>query len=95
MWADNLDRVQRAAIIRAFCETILNSSNYSAGVYSGEYFMKNNLDYSSFSQYIVWLASYTNDNKLPAFGSRYDIWQFTDRGVIDGINGYVDMNVIF
>ena len=93
--SDNLSITQRSEIIRAFCETVTNSSRYTAGVYSGEYFMKNCLDYSSFSQYTVWLASYTADNKLPDFGRRYDIWQFTDGGVIDGINGYVDMNVIF
>ena len=93
--ADLLDNAQRTEIIRAFCETILNSSNYSAGVYSGEYFMNNNLDYSNISQYTIWLASYTSNNRLPNFSQRYNIWQFTDTGVIDGINGYVDMDVIF
>ncbi len=92
--ADNLSTAERSEIIRAFCETIRNSG-YRAGVYTGEYFMKNNLDYNSISQYSIWLASYTLDNALPNFGGRYDMWQFTDSGLIDGINGYVDMNVVF
>ena len=29
------------------------------------------------------------------YSKTYDIWQFTDKAQIDGINGYVDMNVCY
>lgn len=93
--SDNLSADQRANIVHAFCETI-ESGGYSAGVYSGQnFFNLGSLYPSSVSGYTIWLASYTSNNKLPNFSSRYDIWQFTDRGIVNGIDGIVDMNVIF
>lgn len=92
--ADKLSARERGGIIKAFCETVENSG-YEAGVYSGEYFMKRNLDYGSFARYKVWLASYTSGGRLPNFGDRYDIWQFTDTAQVDGIPGWADLNVFF
>jgi len=92
--SDNLTASERTAIIHAFCETIQNGG-YRAGVYSGQSFFQNQLDYGAISGYPIWLASYTNNNRLPAFSNRYDIWQFTDRGQVNGIPTAVDMNVIF
>ncbi len=92
--SDNLTRDERTAIIRAFCDTIQNGG-YRPGVYSGQNFFKNQLDYSALSGYPIWLASYTSNNRLPDFSNRYDIWQFTDRGFVKGIPTAVDMNVIF
>ncbi len=92
--ADKLDIATRSEILNAFCKTIENSG-YSAGVYSGEYFYRDNIDFNAISRYNIWLANYTNDNKLPTYSKRYDMWQFTDSGQVNGINGGVDMNVIF
>lgn len=92
--ADQLTASERAEIAIAFCETIRNSG-YRAGVYAGQNFLKSAINYGAISGYTIWLASYTVDNKLPNFSNRYDIWQFTDRALIDGIDGGVDMNVIF
>ena len=92
--SDSLSVAERVEIVQAFCETIRNSG-YRPGVYSGEYFLFNNLNYSSVAQYNIWMANYTEDNRLPSTTSRYDIWQFTDRGKINGVNGYCDLNVIF
>ena len=92
--ADKLDMASRVAILNAFCQTIVNGG-YQAGVYSGEYFYNDNIDFNSISQYNIWLANYSSDNKLPGYAHRYDMWQFTDSGQVNGINGGVDMNVIF
>ena len=49
----------------------------------------------------LWGADYgTNNNgqipsDLDKYSETYDIWQFTDKAQIDGINGYVDMNVCY
>ena len=92
--ADQLDRATRAAVIKAFCSTVQNAG-YQAGVYSGEYFYNENIDFSTISPYMIWLASYTRNNNLPGYANRYDMWQFTDSGPVRGIEGGVDMNVIF
>ena len=44
---------------------------------------------------MIWLANYTRGGRLPNFSGRYDIWQFTEKGTVNGIRGIVDVNVIF
>ena len=92
--ADKLSPDERAEIAMAFCETIRNSG-YQPGIYAGQNYMKAAIDYYVISRYTVWLASYTVNDRLPNFSRRYDLWQFTDRGRVDGIAGPVDLNVIF
>lgn len=92
--ADRLSNTQREVIINAFCRVVMDAG-YEAGVYSGEYYYKNNLDYTSLSKYTLWLASYTRSAQLPDFPGRYDMWQFTDSGLVNGITGIVDMNASF
>jgi GH25 family lysozyme M1 (1,4-beta-N-acetylmuramidase) len=92
--ADQLSANERTEIAIAFCETIQNSG-YHAGIYASQNYWKRDINYGALSGYTIWLASYTAEDKLPNFSQRYDIWQFTDSARIKGINGYVDMNVIF
>jgi len=92
--SDQLSKTMRNEIVTAFCQTVINSG-YRAGVYSGQNFFANHIDHSALTQYYIWLASYTSNNRLPGFGGHYDMWQFTDGGVVNGINGKVDMNVIY
>ena len=92
--ADRLPTAQRIEIANAFCKTVANGG-YASGIYASESYMRYALDYGSLSGYTYWLANYTENNDLPAFSGKYDIWQFTNGGQIGGISGYVDMNVIF
>jgi len=92
--ADRLNAAQRTAVIRAFCETV-RAAGYKAGIYSGQYFYQSTLHYPAVASYTIWLANYTVSGQPPDFSGRYDIWQFSDRGNVDGIRGHVDMNVIF
>lgn len=50
------------------------------------------LDLEDLSDYPFWLASYRDS---PNFYYHFDIWQYTDAGLIDGIEGYVDLNLMF
>ncbi len=92
--SDKLSKAQRTEIINAFCATIENSG-YKPGVYSGRNFFRDELEYSFLTRYNIWLASYTSFNRVPDFNGRYDIWQFTDSGVVNGITGVCDMNAMF
>ncbi len=40
----------------------------------------------------VWLAQYAD---WPSYQHPYRIWQVEDHGVIDGIDGHVDINIMF
>jgi len=50
------------------------------------YYIKN------LKRYPIWLQSYdtTPDFEKP---NRYAFWQFSNTGILDGINGYVDLNI--
>lgn len=92
--ADKLSNARREEIINSFCRTVMDGG-YRAGVYSGENYYKYNLDITSLSKYTIWLASYTRNARLPDFPGEYDLWQFTDCGIVNGIEGVVDMNASF
>ena len=85
----------------AFCETMKNAG-YEVGVYSYSYWLNNYMEILRLpADYSLWGADYgTNNNgqipsDLDKYSKTYDIWQFTDKAQIDGINGYVDMNVCY
>ena len=39
-----------------------------------------------------WLAQY---NDVPTFYYHFDMWQYSDQGMVDGIDGAVDLNLYF
>ena len=43
-------------------------------------------------KYTIWLAEYRD---TPLYENRYDMWQYTSKGTVAGIEGYVDLNVSY
>lgn len=89
--ADNLDVSKRTLICQAFCDTI-ESGGYNAGVYASKNWYNNRLDTDKLKDYAIWLAEY---RKAPTYEGYYDMWQYTSKGKIDGIEGNVDLNVSY
>ena len=79
---------QRTAIIKAFCNTV-RSAGYSAGVYANKTWLSSYMKAGELSGYKIWLAQY---NSAPTYSGKYDMWQYTSKGSVNGISGYVDMN---
>ena len=77
-----------------FCKQMTNEG-YKAGVYANENWFKNYLNPSTIASfgYSIWVAKYS-DNK-PQITSNYDIWQYSSTGKVNGINGNVDMNIMY
>lgn len=50
----------------------------------------NLLNLDELSNYNFWLAEYDD---TPSFYYQYSMWQYTDKGTVNGISGYVDMNI--
>ncbi len=93
--ADRLTRDERTRVCIAFCETVKNAG-YIPAVYANKDFLENKLYASSISNYIIWLAHYTGSVDVKSsYKGRYDIWQYTSRGTVDGISGPVDMNISY
>ena len=80
---------QRTANITAFCKTI-RSAGYSAGVYANKNWFSEKINAGALSGYKIWLAQYNSAG--PTYTGHYDLWQYTSKGSVDGISGYVDMD---
>lgn len=76
----------------AFCSEIENSG-YWAGIYANKYWLTNILDSNRLEKlYTIWVAQY---NIECTYNGKYDIWQNSSSGKIEGIQGYVDTNIMF
>ncbi|MCR5508361.1 MAG: hypothetical protein K6F34_06725 [Lachnospiraceae bacterium] len=89
---NSLSASERTAIIRAFCSTI-KSAGYTPGVYANKTWLTEKINASALSGCKIWLAQYNAAG--PTYSGRYDIWQYTSKGHVDGIPGNVDMNQSF
>lgn len=75
----------------AFCQTI-EEAGYRAGVYINRQQGYYHYDLSRLADYSLWVADY---NSYPDFYYRFDMWQYTAGGQLDGIDIQVDMNLMF
>ena len=77
-----------------FCIQI-GALGYKTGVYANQYWFNTFLNVSEIASYgySIWCAKYS-DSK-PNISSNYDIWQYSDKGRVDGISGNVDMNYMY
>lgn len=89
--ADLLGVEERTAVCEAFCSTVSNAG-VEAGVYASRNWYNNRLTASRLEDYVIWLAEYRS---VPLYQGYYQMWQYTSKGKIDGINGNVDLNVSY
>lgn len=89
--ADQIDAEERTRYHKAFLETIA-SAGYETGVYASKNWLNNRLDMTKLSQYKVWLAEYAD---APTYEEYYDMWQYTSKGTVDGIETRVDLDLSF
>jgi GH25 family lysozyme M1 (1,4-beta-N-acetylmuramidase) len=88
--ANSLTNDQRTKICIAFCETIRNAG-YIPSIYANKYYLTSMLNTGQFSSsYVIWLAHYTSQTD---YKGRYEIWQHSSTGKVNGISGNVDMNI--
>ena len=60
-------------------------------IYTGDTFYKKYLSSGEFDNYILWIANFNKINHPKT--DRWTIWQFSDKGIIKGVNEKVDFNV--
>lgn len=87
--ANSISAAERTACAVAFCETIRNAG-YRAGVYSYASWFYNALNFANISKYNIWIAQYRD---TLSFSYKYNIWQYTGSGRVNGISTAVDMNI--
>ncbi len=88
--ANGLGKEQRTKCLVTFCETV-SRAGYSAGVYASKNWYYNKVDASQLEKYSIWVAQYNTEF---TYTGKADFWQYSSREHIEGIEGYVDMDVI-
>ena len=72
----------------------IKKSGYKAGVYANMYWLSNKIDVSKLNNCDIWLAHYTWSADIPSsYEGRYSTWQYSNEGSVNGIQGYVDLNI--
>ena len=86
------------SIAREFVDTI-KEAGYKPGIYASKYWLENEIDVSKFDDCTIWCASYGTNNgeaqEKAKYSGRHEIWQYTSRGFMQGINGYIDKNMLY
>ncbi|MDE6621906.1 MAG: Ig-like domain-containing protein, partial [Lachnospiraceae bacterium] len=86
--ADKIDKATRTAVVNAFCQTVA-SAGYKPGIYASKTWFEDKLNMGAIGSYKIWLAQYS---ATPTYKGRYDMWQYSSKGKISGINTDVDLN---
>ncbi|MBW7572894.1 GH25 family lysozyme [Caproiciproducens faecalis] len=88
----SLTNDQLAAIVNAFCGTI-TASGYKTGIYSNTSMFNSKLSSPSLSGYDKWVAHYYVPS--PGYSGNYTMWQYSDAGLVGGINTASDMDYCY
>ncbi len=88
---DNISKKDLTNCTVAFCDAIAEAG-YTPMVYQSKATSLTHLDLKKLKDYEFWLAEYNDEI---SYQHNYDMWQYTDSGVIPGITGEVDLNICF
>lgn len=89
---EKLGRETLDAMCRAFCNKI-EQAGYSAGIYASKYWSTSVISGAELGQrYTYWVAQYYNQC---TYNGPYAIWQNSSTGRVAGINGNVDMDIMY
>lgn len=78
--------------VKAFCDTI-RTAGYDPMIYCARYIVEEKLYIEELGGYPLWYSDFQKNYLRSEF--RVDMWQYSSKGKIDGISGYVDLNMIF
>ena len=86
--ADEISVEDRTAAVVGFCETI-EAAGYTPMIYASRDQFVKYLDIEAIGKYEFWLAAYDT----PVFPYHTEAYQYTPYGLVDGIEGNVDLDV--
>ena len=75
----------------AFCG-VIESGGYQAGIYLNRQQGYYRYDLSRLADYALWVADY---NDYPDFYYAFDMWQYSDSAVLDGMPTQADLDLLF
>lgn len=87
----NLGKNKLTKVVKAFLDEV-SAAGYYAMLYSNKSWLTNYLDMSKLTSCEVWLAQW---NTVPTYSGDFGMWQYTCKGIVSGIDGYVDLNLSY
>ena len=88
---DNLTEEEITNMTIQFCN-IIKENNYNPCIYANAKTFTTKMKLELFNDYNKWYADY---QEKPIYPYDFDIWQYSETGKIDGIEGNVDLDVCF
>ena len=85
----NIEQINNVS--EAFLEEVINLSQKEVVIYSDSFNAREVFSLELAQKYPIWIAEYGVNN--PSENGKWSNWigfQYTDKGIIDGINGFVD-----
>lgn len=77
--------------VHAFFD-FMKEHNKEGILYGNLSFITDNYDIGEIADYPLWYAQYYKEPQYPYL---FQIWQYSDKGEVDGIEGNVDLNIMF
>ena len=97
----NLTAEQRTQNAAAFLDTV-KKSGYDGMFYGSKTDLEDNTAFNITEiekKYKIWIAQYKNppypQSPKPDYNGKYDMWQYTNKGVLPGVEGNCDMVVSY
>lgn len=88
---DVLGKTERTAIAKKFMDTI-KEAGYQVILYGNKEWLLKQVDLSKLTAYDVWLSQVAD---IPDYPYRFTMWQYNTSGKVDGVSGYVNLNISF
>lgn len=89
--ADALSKADRTDICDYFCKTVTDAHK-RAGTYASTAWFVSHLNVNKLDKYLLWVAQYNTECTAK---HRVDMWQYTNKGTINGIIGNVDCSKLY
>lgn len=86
---DNVTGEQFTANCVAFCDEV-ESRGFKSMIYANTTWEAYKLDLGLLSEYSMWYADYADEPQTPY---AFEMWQYTEKGIVNGIAGEVDLDI--
>lgn len=88
---DGLSREERTSAAVSFLEGV-KAAGYVPMVYGDKEWLIKEIDLAKLQDYDVWLAQ---EEDIPDYPYQYAMWQYSTKGVVNGITGDANLNICF
>ena len=93
---ESMNGAERTDTILTFCKTV-EDAGYKSALYANSQWLTKELDIRRLTDTDIWFADYQifDNAEAPLYPYPFFMWQYTNKGKVEGINGDADLNICF